>query len=258
MKSGLFGAWAPSYFIMDTNNAQQYVGIPQIAADGYSECYFHNPFNHANRNAFVLSRTCSNPEAAIRFYDYLSDPAFAVEVFMGEEGLAWNFVDDEYHFMMNYCPDQETDPEGYEAFVQKMIECGYEEYVNDGIMLDGSNLNNYNTTGLVDYGSLVLHSQGYDMTNRADGNVVRVQAIRDITARGGYSEAMNLNIVPADKQEEYDFMCDGLGTVINAFVAESILNGVTDESWNDYLAQLQAYNYDYYIEFYNAKLHGDL
>lgn len=258
MKSGLFGAWAPSYLIMDTNNAQQYVGIPQIAADGYSECYFHNPFNHANRNAFVLSRTCSNPEAAIRFYDYLSDPAFAVEVFMGEEGLAWNFVDDEYHFMMNYCPDQETDPEGYEAFVQKMIECGYEEYVNDGIMLDGSNLNNYNTTGLVDYGSLVLHSQGYDMTNRADGNVVRVQAIRDITARGGYSEAMNLNIVPADKQEEYDFMCDGLGTIINAFVAESILNGVTDESWNDYLAQLQAYNYDYYIEFYNAKLHGDL
>ena len=125
-------------------------------------------------------------------------------------------------------------------------------------MLDGSNLNNYNTTGLVDYGSLVLHSQGYDMTNRADGNVVRVQAIRDITARGGYSEPMNLDIVPADKQEEYDFMCDGLDTLINAFVADSIKHGVTDESWNAYLSQLKAYNYDYYIEFYNAKYHHEL
>ena len=258
MKSGIFGAWAPSYFITNTNNAQQYVGIPAIHADGYEESYFHTPFNHANRNAFVVSRTCANPEAALRFYDYLSDPAFAVEVFMGEEGLAWTFVDDEYHFVMNYCPNKEADPDGYAAFVQKMLDCGYNSYVEKGIMLDGSNLNNYNTTGLVDYGSLVLHSQGYDMTNRADGNVVRVQAIRDITARGGYSEPMNLDIVPADKQEEYDFMCDGLDTLINAFVADSIKHGVTDESWNAYLSQLKAYNYDYYIEFYNAKYHHEL
>ena len=53
-------------------------------------------------------------------------------------------------------------------------------------------------------------------------------------------------------------MCDGLNNVINSFVAESILNGVTDESWNNYLAQLQAYNYEYYIEFYNQLLHGEM
>ena len=68
--------------------------------------------------------------------------------------------------------------------------------------------------------------------------------------------AMNTNIVPAEAQEEFDFMCDGLSTVINAFVSESILHGVTDESWNAYLKQLEQYNYDYYIEFFNNKLHN--
>mgnify|MGYP001000944386 CR=1 FL=1 len=68
--------------------------------------------------------------------------------------------------------------------------------------------------------------------------------------------AMNTNIVPAEAQEEFDFMCDGLSTVINAFVSESILHGVTDESWNAYLKQLEQYNYDYYIEFFNNKLHS--
>ena len=258
MKAGIFGAWAPSYFIMDTNNAIQYVGMPAMAAEGYTECNSHSPYNHANRNAYVISRDCKNVEAALRFYDYLSDPTRSIECFLGEEGIFWEFIDDDYHFTMVYCPDEETDPDGYAAHVQKLIDAGYESYVNDGVILAGSNLNYHNTAGCVDASSLVLHAQSYDMTNIADGNVVRVQAIRDITARGAYAEAMNTNIVPADKQEEYDFMCDGLNNVINSFVAESILNGVTDESWNNYLAQLQAYNYEYYIEFYNQLLHGEM
>ncbi len=251
MKAGIFGAWAPSYFITNTDNAIQYIGMPAMAADGYSECNYHSPYNHANRNAYVLSKNCKDVEAALRFYDYLSDPTRAIECFLGEQGIFWDYVDDDYHFQMVYCPNKDTDPEGYEAHIQKLIDAGYEDYVNKGVILDGSNLNYYNTTGNVDAGSLVLHAQGYDMTNIADGNVVRVQAIRDITARGAYAEAMPLNIVPADVQEEYDFMCDGLDTVINAFVANSILNGVTDDSWNAYLGQLKQYNYDYYIDFYN-------
>jgi len=257
MKAGIFGAWAPSYFITNTENAIQYVGMPAMSAEGYEECNYHNPYNHANRNAYVLSRDCSNVEAALRFYDYLSDPTRAIECFLGEEGIFWEYTDDDYHFTMVYCPNEATDPEGYAAHIQKLLDAGYESYVNDGVILDGSNLNYYNTTGNVDAGSLVLHAQGYDMTNIADGNVVRVQAIRDIGARGAYAEPMNLNIVPADRQEEYDFMCDGLDTIINAFVAESILNGVTDDSWNNYLEQLKAYNYDYYIQFFNDQYHNN-
>lgn len=256
MRSGIFGAWAPSYLITDTANAMQYDGLPKITVPGYEESFCHREFNHANRNAFVISKSCKNVEAALRFYDYISEPTRAIEVFMGEQGIFWDYVDDDYHYEMVYCPSQETDPEGYAAHVQKLIDAGYGDYVEKGIILDGSSLNYYNTVGCVDYGSLVLHAQNYDMTNYADGNVYRIATIRNITERGGYAPAMNTNIVPAEAQEEFDFMCDGLSTVINAFVSESILHGVTDESWNAYLKQLEQYNYDYYIEFFNNKLHN--
>ena len=256
MRSGIFGAWAPSYLITDTANAMQYDGLPKITVPGYEESFCHREFNHANRNAFVISKSCKNVEAAMRFYDYISEPTRAIEVFMGEQGIFWDYVDDDYHYEMVYCPSQETDPEGYAAHVQKLIDAGYGDYVEKGIILDGSSLNYYNTVGCVDYGSLVLHAQSYDMTNYADGNVYRIATIRNITERGGYAPAMNTNIVPAEAQEEFDFMCDGLSTVINAFVSESILHGVTDESWNAYLKQLEQYNYDYYIEFFNNKLHN--
>ena len=253
MKSGLFGAWAPSYFITNSDNAIQYGTMPSISAEGYEEAYLRSNPIYANRNGFVLSRDCSNVEAALRFYDYISEPTRAIECFLGEEGIFWEYIDDNFNYSMVYCPSEEDDPEGYAAHIQKLIDAGYQDYVDAGVILDGSNLNYYNTAGNVDAGSMVFNAQSYDMTKITDGNVIRVQAIRDMRDRGAFAEPMTQNIISAEKQEEYDFMCDGLDTVINAFVAESIINGVTDESWNAYLAQLETYNYSYYIDFFNDK-----
>ena len=46
--------------------------------------------------------------------------------------------------------------------------------------------------------------------------------------------------------------------MINAFTAESIINGVTDESWNGFLSELDNYNYDFYIEWHNKLCHNEL
>ena len=69
---------------------------------------------------------------------------------------------------------------------------------------------------------------------------------------------MNSNIIPADAQEEFDFTTDGLFNVIKGFFAESVMRGVTDESWNAYLADLETYGYDYYLDFYNKLAHNEL
>ena len=69
---------------------------------------------------------------------------------------------------------------------------------------------------------------------------------------------MNKNIVPADAKEEFDFMNDGLYEVIRGFCATSVMNGVTDESWNSYLNDLTTYNYDFYVDFYNRLFHNEL
>lgn len=256
MRSGVFCAWAPDYVITNDDNAMQYAGLPHISADGYEEAFIHRGYNLCWRNSFILSKSCKNVDAALRFWNYISDPTTSIEVFLGEEGIFWEFIDDNYNFMMVSCPDKELDPEGYAAHVQKLIDAGYGDYVEKGIILDGADVKHYNTVGCIGYGSVVLHSQSYDMTDLEDGNVWRIMYINDIVDRNGFAPPMPANIVPAEAQEEFDFMCDGLANIINGYVSSSILNGVTDDNWNAYLAKLDQYNYDYYLEFFNNKLHN--
>ena len=57
--------------------------------------------------------------------------------------------------------------------------------------------------------------------------------------------------------DDRDFGTEGLITYINEFTADAIINGVTDESWNQHLAQLETYNYGYYLEWYQDYLDGN-
>ena len=51
---------------------------------------------------------------------------------------------------------------------------------------------------------------------------------------------------------------DGLYNIINGFFSDAIMKGVTDESWNSYLADLENYGYNYYVDFYNKLAHNEL
>lgn len=46
--------------------------------------------------------------------------------------------------------------------------------------------------------------------------------------------------------------------VIRGFCAASATNGVTDETFNSCLNDLQTYNYDYYIDFCNKLFRNEL
>ena len=70
-------------------------------------------------------------------------------------------------------------------------------------------------------------------------------------------QSMSKGVVPADAQEEFDFATEGLTDAVNAYVADAILNGVTDENWNAFQKQLDNLNYDYYLEFFQKKLDGN-
>ena len=82
------------------------------------------------------------------------------------------------------------------------------------------------------------------------------QGAIDILSDYVAKEEMPKTIVPPDKLEEFNFTCEGLEDYINSFMSKSIMEGVTDQSWEEYVNQLEQYNYDYYIDFYQKKFDG--
>ena len=123
--------------------------------------------------------------------------------------------------------------------------------------LIGKTYTGSNTTGLVNIAPLMLESENY---RTDDLTVWGVQRYVSLDKYDPYlcPFYMNSNIIPADAQEEFDFTTDGLFNVIKGFFAESVMRGVTDESWNAYLADLETYGYDYYLDFYNKLAHNEL
>ena len=71
-------------------------------------------------------------------------------------------------------------------------------------------------------------------------------------------ENMATSIITTDQQDALDLECDGLNSYIDSFIANSILDGVTDESWESFQNGLNSYGYDYYLEWYQNYMDGTL
>lgn len=241
LKVGVFWGWGP-YNYIKSDARLQYKALVPIAADGYSTSILANNPNRSNTNGFVITKDCENVEAALRFYDYLSEPTMALNVANGEEGVFWNMVDENYNY---------TTTDG-KATDEALIAAGYDNLV-------GVEFNGGNTVGYVNNAPLTLKAPTYDIeANPTANSVIRLVAMRAYTSAGVLSETIPKVIVPAEAKEELDFMCDGLQELINGFTAESIINGVTDASWSNFCEKLEQYNYGFYIEWYNKLCRGEL
>lgn len=235
MKVGTFYGWAP-YTYINSGDKLQYDSVTPYAAEGYTPCIKGNAPIRANRNGFVITKACKNVEAALKYYDYLCQEEVARFVFRGEEGVMW--VQAENGDMIAKQPtDEELKAAGYDMLV--------------GITND-STLGNY--IGYNNHYPLILKGLAADLSDPTSNLTVRTLAVNKMLPY--VDETMPQSIVTAEQQEALDFGTDGLADAINAFIAESVLNGVTDASWDAYLANLETYGYATYIEWYNNLYNG--
>ena len=197
----------------------------------------------ANRNGFIISKDCQNVDAALMVWNYWSDPEMALTVTCGERGLFWEYTDDDYNYRGGTNVPEITD--------ERLAEWGYENLI-------GKTYTGGNTVGYVNNGPLCPHAESYDEEYLEGWGTQRYVAMKALDAAGLFAPAMNVDIVPTDKQEEYDFTTDGLTSYVQQFVADSVKYGVTDDSWNAFKAGLNTYGYDFYIDFWNAKYHHEL
>lgn len=129
-----------------------------------------------------------------------------------------------------------------DAGYQKLVDGGYGDYViGRGVYYENCPLLECQAVANPD-------EPDSDYSIRLDGMVKYIQPY--------LADAMSQIIVPAEYTEELDFNTDGLNTLINSFVASSVFDGVTDETWEAFKASLDQYGYQFYLDWYNKKLNN--
>lgn len=230
-KVGVFWGWAPYTYMSDEELKSQYVPVPPISAEGATFRVQAN-LNGANRSCYVITTACQNVEAAMKLWDYMSqDERTSFTTAYGEEGLTWEYVG--------------SDPTNRAYTAEEATEMGYEEIASNA----GSSAFTA-TVGMVNCGPLMLRAKA-DPSGTNGG--IRWSAVKNYVPY--YMEqTMSRSIIPAEANEEFSFTTDGLNDCVDSFACDSILNGVTDDSWNNYISDLSRYGYEYYLEFQQKHL----
>lgn len=230
---GVFTGWAPYTYTSDAQLQANFVSVGPVAAEGATYRTMPTTLT-ANRCGFVITSACENVELALQWWDYMSrDVAATQSARSGPEGLTWEMIDGV--------------PTSRVYTAEDAIAFGYEALAGHaGTSAFAASM------GLTNCPPLIVDSPA---PVAGTSGAIRRDAVK--TYEPFYTQSMSSGVVPPEAQEEFDFTCEGLEEAIQMFAADSILNGVTDDTWNAYLKKLDSLNYDYYLEFYQKKLDGN-
>lgn len=231
MSCGVFIGWGPNNVITNSENWDQFEAFTPIHAEGYKACLMQISTKSANRNGFVISADSPNWEAALKWWNYLSSSQeMAYFVQMGPEGINWEVGEDGHHYLKQPT-DEELKAAGYDKYVGKAgtssLIASLGAYMTPPVLLEPA-------------------------VERGDPRREALAAWTDYLPK----TTMSKRIVPADRQEEFVFTTEGLEDCINSFMASSIMDGVTDESWAAFKDEVAAKGYDYYLQYYQDMLDG--
>ena len=186
------------------------------------------------KNKWVITTSCEHPEAAMRLWDYQArDTESKMTVAMGEKGKLWDEYEDGsgYYFVV----PEDTTPE----FTFEHMKYTY-GVVNDPPLLTK------------------------EETPKNDGEISPSAALRDTMV-----DQVDEYFLPKEDQlpqiyvsteaiDERTFIETDLFAYIKEFRAQAIMNGFTDDEWNNYVSQLDAYGYQEWLQWYQDMMDGTL
>lgn len=186
------------------------------------------------KNKWVITTSCEHPEAAMRLWDYQArDVESKMTVAMGEKGELWDEYEDGsgYYFVV----PEDTTPE----FTFEHMKYTY-GVVNDPPLLTK------------------------EETPKNDGEISPSAALRDSMV-----DQVDEYFLPKEDQlpqiyvsteaiDQRTFIETDLFAYIKEFRAQAIMNGFTDDEWNNYVSQLDAYGYQEWLQWYQDMMDGTL
>ncbi len=231
LKEGVVGcyiAWTPRSN-MTREEADNWVAMPPFTAiEGVKPVKTGERDRlTAGRTVFVASAKCENIEALLTWWNYLSSSTeMKYTVSAGEKGGTWDIEDGKV-------------VERVFTEVEEGVDYGYTYGVG------GSRC------PLIRKDELAVLSA--DMEN---DNYYR-QAMVDVVWDYLQTEYMPVKFTDAEKVNERSFMEIELVDLVNNFISNSIVNGITDETWNTFQEQLEANQYPEWIAWWQKYYDGE-
>lgn len=232
LKEGVVGcyiAWSP-YSNMSAEEAAKWVVVPPFqAVDGVAPVKTGQRGRlQANRCGFAISSTSKNVEAALTWWNYLSSTTeMKYTVRYGAQGQNWDIVDG--NVVMKK-------PEG---------------------LTDEFNETNYQYTyGMVDRGPFIREDEELAVAeDPADPTFIRQQMVDQVVDYLA-DEYLPTKFADSEKINERTFIEIELFEFINSYVATGIVEGVTEESWNQYVSRLETLRYGEWIDWHQKFYDG--
>lgn len=239
--------------IADETLAMDYVYQPTaITAPGYEGQFLlaTNDSTAYNRNSWTITTACEEPIAALLVWDYLSQNLdFAYSVRYGAPGLIYDKIGDDYVEVNTYVVENFSVEDMKNYYSAEKYPWIYED------LNDATNIVN----------SQVFQNPPLLRSTLSQPEPKNVTTNRRLFVLYHYNnnewmqkENMGTAIITPDQQDALDLECDGLVSYIDSFIANSILDGLTDESWEAFQNGLNDYGYDYYIEWHQNYKDGTL
>ncbi|MBQ8815561.1 MAG: extracellular solute-binding protein [Lachnospiraceae bacterium] len=231
---GVFWSWTPQD-VGDLELAKDYVTLPPFQALEGVE-----PVKSGTRdketfynNGFVISAECENVEALLHWWNYLSSSTeMKYFVKFGEKGTSWD------------------------------IDANGNVYLKrpDDITEDFTESNHHYTYGWSSYSPLILKEElpVVDTSDPYDSTAWRTLMVDEVYDMLPTDTFSTKKFVSPEAEDEKDFIEDELDAYLTNFVATSIVEGVTDDSWNAHLEQLKTVQYYEWLEWYQKYIDGTL
>ena len=225
--TGTFPTWTALGWL-GTEAAAEYETLERFGYTGYEDNFYANGVvdrTTATQLVWVVSVSCEYPNAAVRYWDYLqSDQELSQAMALGEKGILWDEYEDGsgYYFLV---PDSE-----------------------EGMTYENMKY----TYGFVNGCPLILaEDTPVNDAEQSEASALRDEMV-DTVVEYAIPESQRImpSYVPSEEAEELALYSVDLTNAIETFHSDAIVNGLDEESYAEYEANVIALGYDDYVEYY--------
>lgn len=209
-------------------DADQYRALPVLKGEDGTQMVGIN--NVTISGGFAISKTCKNPEALVRWYDYInSSLELALEWGRGAEGVWWNILEEDGEEIPQFLT-MDSDVLAANGGYQSKTE--------------------YRTAESFAGKTPSLWRYEYDQKLVYDDKWPRdykLEAVREQVAYGvtGLPAGMAVSL---ENTERRSILQTDIDTYLKKFIADSVINGIDEGKWQEHLKTLESLKVDEYTQ----------